>query len=325
MDEYGVVKKVERVTNELPQESSTTEVEKTIDGVVKRTVNRNMPDRHDDSAASLGIGDSVRNELTNGGAWNQVITESLPDPAGDLGADCDQTHLVHTHGETTGEGSEKPEEELGEPTLGEVETLKLERTRVGAWKMTKTKRIAKPQIVRLEWTDKMISVSKTMKTTTTYRNKYVSFRNQTAVPDYVPGQGFPGWDTCSPSVQINEFGLYDGVLHMRLYLDFQVDEEATSGSGSGPSEQGDEWNWVYTSIWRGSGDTAERKDIKAKKRILWSTRTNMLLEVAHGKTRPDYGLVSRLCGWYAEIYSEIWSTDWLKKDETGEYKNGPNG
>lgn len=105
------------------------------------------------------------------------------------------------------------------PKKGVVYDASAQPNGMGAKNVTVVKRTAKPAIEAKEWTDTQRTASRTV----VYDNKIVVFRNQTAVPD------FTGWESCSPSVSINEFGLLDGVLHLRKL----VSDEASGASAGG--------------------------------------------------------------------------------------------
>ena len=184
------------------------------------------------------------------------------------------------------------------PQRGVVYDASAQPNGMGAKNMTVVKRTAKPAIEAKEWTDTQRTATRTV----VYENKIVVFRNHEEVPD------FSGWETCSPSISINEFGLLDGVLHLRKL----VSDESSGGGGGG--EQGDKWGRNLTTKIRAKKDGKMMVcTVTYDRRLLWSTRTNMLQEVANGQNRPDLGLVSRINGWYAEIYTNIREGAWQEQ------------
>ena len=221
MDEYGVVKRVDRVTTEQSQPGSVTEVRKTIDGAIKTTTNRNMSARAPDPSE---VGGSVRNELTPGGSWNQTVTEAFPSPAGLIAEQCERTGLVHTHMELStdlvkalvGDVAACPGRESGTQTP--IYARESRMTDVGSWRNTLTVRTPIPRIYTFDWTD----TTKTLRRIVTYENHLIVFRNYVAVPEEVKR-----WESVSLSVSINEFNLLDGTAHCRKWID-----EAEAGSGS---------------------------------------------------------------------------------------------
>lgn len=412
--EYDTFDVTNTETTDIPAPGAVTETRRFIDGTVTRTVNRNQAEKA--SEAGLGVGDSVRNEKTESGLWDQTIERAGVEPVGRIGEVCEQNALVHTHGTTSGVGREPPSETEVVATQGETRTRRVRKTERGAWEvtdetrtgkpaeaeaqggtqgrsltvrslrnqeqiqphapgineevdvtvqrnefglvdgterrtrhaaqtetatsgtmladeertskintqdaadfvpqrgvvydasaqpngmgaknMTVVKRTAKPAIEAKEWTDTQRTATRTV----VYENKIVVFRNHEEVPD------FSGWETCSPSISINEFGLLDGVLHLRRL----VSDESSGGGGGG--EQGDKWGRNLTTKIRAKKDGKMMVcTVTYDRRLLWSTRTNMLQEVANGQNRPDLGLVSRINGWYAEIYTNIREGAWQEQ------------
>lgn len=323
-----------RTREEQSVPGAVVEARKFIDGVQLTTVNRGQ--RSAASAAGLKIGESVRNEITEGGLVDQTIVQASVEPVGRTGEACENNALVHAHSRTEGMGTQPQQAEVPQRT-GQIATRRVRMTDRGAWEvtdetrtakpaeaeaqggaqgrrlevkslrnqagiapeepgvneevevsvqrnefglvdgtvrrvkheemeetaksgnmlvdeertqklntqeraeytpqrgtvydasaqpngmgarnMTVVKRVAKPALEAKEWTDTQRSASRTI----TYQNRIVVFRNQEEVPD------FKGWETCSPSISINEFGLLDGVLHLRRL----VSDVPESGSGSG--------------------------------------------------------------------------------------------
>lgn len=332
-----------RTREEQSVPAAVVETRKFIDGVQVTTVNRAQP--AEASAAGLGIGESVRNEKTEGGLVDQTIVKASVEPVGRTGEACEQSALVHAHTRTEGMGSAAQSAEV-QQVSGQVNTRRVRLTDRGAWEVTdetrtakageaeaqggaqgrrlevkslrnqaeiaptapgvneeidvtvqrnefglvdgtvrkvkyqpleakasggnmlanvettvkenaeeenpsetpqrgtvwevtaqpnehgskrivRTRRTAKAAIKNTQWTD----VQRTASRTVTYQCRIVVFRNQEEVPD------FSGWETCSPSISINEFGLLDGVLHLRRLVS-DVPESGGGGSGSGGTREG---------------------------------------------------------------------------------------
>lgn len=106
------------------------------------------------------------------------------------------------------------------PQKGVVYDASAQPNGMGAKNMTVVKRTAKPAIFRYAWEDQQKSATGY----TRYSNLLIVFRNH----ESLPAEG--GWDTCSPSVGINEFGLLDGTLHYKNLLD-DVHVSASPGDG----------------------------------------------------------------------------------------------
>jgi hypothetical protein len=129
----------------------------------------------------------------------------------------------------------------------------------------------------------------------------VVFYNQERVPD------FSGWETCSPSISINEFGLLDGVLKMRSLINETLDG---GGGGSGSAQYDVHYN-VETFKYCIHNGKYYKKRFTADERHLVSTMMNMRAEVWSGAKRRDLGWISRFDNdGSAVIYSNIKEEGW---------------
>lgn len=426
--EYDTFDVTDTVTTDISAPGAVTETRKFVDGVVTRTVNRNQTEKA--SEAGLEVGDSVRNEKTESGLWDQTIERASAEPAGRTGELCEQHALAHTHGRTDGIGRTPPESVEVVATTGSVVSRRARKTERGAWEVTDETRTAKPaskvveggspgktttttvyrnapsilagaggtnvevdasvtpneyglvdgtvrRTVHLPQTEvarsgtmladeermaktntqdsadftpqrgvvydssaqpngmgaKNITVVKrtakpaieektwrdTQRTATrivVYDNRIVVFRNHEQVPD------FSGWETCSPSISINEFGLLDGVLHMRRLV-----SDISNGSGSGNmGEQYDKHVNVVTYKYCIHKGKYYKKQFTADERHLVSTMANMRNEVWRGQKRPDLGWVSGWVRYGAEavIYSDIKEGKWLRIEALPEGASATN-
>lgn len=411
--EYDTFDVTNTETTDIPAPGAVTETRRFIDGTVTRTVNRNQAEKA--SEAGLGVGDSVRNEKTESGLWDQTIERAGVEPVGRIGEVCEQNALVHTHGTTSGVGREPPSETEVVATQGETRTRRVRKTERGAWEvtdetrtakpksasahggtqdrttnvqslrnqeeivpaapavneevsvtvqrnefglvdgtvhrtthkeksekatsgtmlvseertttvntqraadfvpqkgvvydasaqpngmgaknMTVVKRVAIPAIEEKTWTDTQRTATRTV----VYENKIVVFRNYESVPD------FSGWETCSPSISINEFKLLDGVLHLRKL----ISDINTGGSGGNTGEQYDKHFNVTTYKYCIHKGKYYKKQFTADERHLVSTIANMRNEVWRGAKRYDLGWVSkREKDGSATIYSDIREGKW---------------
>ncbi len=399
-----------RTREEQSVPGAVVETRKLIDGVQLTTVNRGQ--RSAASAAGLKIGESVRNEITEGGLVDQTIVQASVEPVGRTGEACENNALVHAHSRTEGMGTQPQQAEVPQRT-GQIATRRVRMTDRGAWEvtdetrtakpaeaeaqggaqgrsvevkslrnqaeiapeapgvneevdvslqrnefglvdgtvrrvkheemeetaksgnmlvdeertqklntqeraeytpqrgtvydasaqpngmgarnMTVVKRVAKPALEAKEWTDRQRSASRTI----TYQNRIVVFRNQEEVPD------FTGWETCSPSISINEFGLLDGVLHLRRL----VSDVPESGSGS-ESEGGtdhDKTRTVRKYYQKRDGKTYFR-DYTATYNLYWGGGAAWLakqMAQAGAKDYPEMGLVSGMRGGVMVVYTAI--------------------
>jgi hypothetical protein len=160
---------------------------------------------------------------------------------------------------------------------------------MGAKNMTVVKRTAKPAIETTEWRD----TQRTATRTTVHDNRLVVFRNQEQVPS------FSGWETCSPSVSINEFGLLDGVLHLKKL----VSDESQGSGGSGTTGSKTlkysfdiNCNVSTKNVETGNPEVAVlAKTVDVKEKRFWGTDPILFVrEYNKSESRPDLGLVPHM-------------------------------
>ena len=186
-------------TREQSVQGAVTETRKFIDGTVTRTVNRNQSSKA--SEEGLDVGDSVRNEKTEGGCWDQTIERSSAEPAGVVGETCENTALVHSHARTTGMGKvNKPTAEVSAGD-GTIRSKRVRKTDRGAWEVTSEDRTAKPATAEADGGTRNRTVH------------VVSYRNAQEVN---PGSGGEN-EEIDVSLQRNEFGLVDGTVRRTTY------------------------------------------------------------------------------------------------------------
>lgn len=190
---------------------AVTETRKFLDGTVTRTVNRNQPNKA--SEANLGVGDTVRNEKTESGLWDQTIEKARPVATGRTGETCEETALVHAHSTTEGVGREKPEGEAPQALQGETTARRIAKTERGAWTVTDETRTAKTARRNLGTAG---SEGRTVETEV--------LRNQTEIGTA------PGGINVETEVSgsINEFGLVDGTVRRVQHVEAR--KSATGGS-----------------------------------------------------------------------------------------------
>lgn len=398
-----------RTREEQSVPGAVVETRKFIDGVQVTTVNRGQLSAA--SAAGLKIGESVRNEITEGGLVDQTIVQASVEPVGRTGEVCENNALVHAHSRTEGMGTQPQQAEVPQ-TTGQIATRRVRKTERGAWEVTEetrtakpaeaeaqggtrgrslrvkslrnqqsispdapdvneevevsvqtnefglkdgterrtrheemeetatsgtmlvdeertqklntreeakyrpqkgtvydasaqpngmgarnisvVKRVAKPAKEEKEWTDTQRTAARTVE----YQNKIIVFRNQESVPD------FSGWETCSPSISINEFGLLDGVLHLRKL----IRDEATSGGGG--EEGGIEHNKTRTvrKFYQKRDGKTYYRDYTAKYNTYWGGGAAWLakqLTEAGPHDYPELGLVSGMRGGIMVVYTHI--------------------
>lgn len=172
---------------------AVVETRKFVDGVTVTTVNRGQPEEA--SAAGLAIGESVRNERTEGGLVDQTIVQASVEPVGRTGEACEQNALVHAHSRTEGIGTESQTAEVAQ-VAGQVNTRRVRMTERGAWEVTDETRTAKP--AEAEATGGSIGRTVVVK----------SLRNQVRITTPSEAVNVEVEATAQP----NEFGRVDGTV-----------------------------------------------------------------------------------------------------------------
>lgn len=198
-----------RTREEKPVPGAVVETRKYIDGVQVTTVNRAQA--AEASAAGLGIGESVRNEKTEGGRVDQTIVKASVEPVGRTGEACEQNALVHTHTVTEGMGSAAQSAEVTQ-VKGMIRTRRVRLTDRGAREVTDEIRTAKP------------AEAKAQGGAQGRRLEVKSLRNQAEIAPQEPGVN----EEVEVTVQRNEFGLVDGTVRKTTHKPQKA--RATGGS-----------------------------------------------------------------------------------------------
>lgn len=188
---------------------AVVETRKFVDGVTVTTVNRGQPDEA--SAAGLAIGESVRNERTEGGLVDQTIVQASVEPVGRTGEACEQNALQHSHSRTEGMG-DVPQQAETEQVHGSLRTRRVRLTDRGAWEVTDETRTGKE--ARAE------SHGGTQGRSLTVQN----LRNQEEIEPPEPAVN----EEIDVTVQRNEFDLIDGTVRRTVHQE----QAATAKSGT---------------------------------------------------------------------------------------------
>ena len=188
------------VNEDLPVSDATVEKRVFLDGVTKTTVNRNQSAPANDF--DVGIGGSVRNEKTESGLYDQTIVEASAEDVGKTGEHCEQTHLVHTHGQTDVLGSDNvPESIEATAEAGQTASIRMERTERGAYRLARETRTGKEARIELHGGAAGRPVNTTV------------MRNVDKVQGGTPSVN----EEIDVSAQPNEFGLQDGTVRKTVY------------------------------------------------------------------------------------------------------------
>lgn len=126
------------VMNETVQEEAAegavTETEARLRGTVETTVNRNMASKANESG--MEPGESVRNEKTPGGRWNQTIRKVKAAAAGMLRFVCEKTVFRHTHTKVTNVKENPGESHVEQAGGGVIREREVQRTEEGTYDVT---------------------------------------------------------------------------------------------------------------------------------------------------------------------------------------------
>lgn len=204
---------------ELSVEDAVVEVRKTLKGVKRITANRSMgaPAPVDD----LKIGDTVRNEKTQGGLYNQTIETVEKTPVGETGKAV-QKSALRTVTQTMENVAEKPDETVEQET-GKIIKKSVRLTDENTFDVEESEDVAHAKS----------SEEKTWKTADDsyeYTHGVIVYRNQETVPTPPSGKY-----RCSMSLSINEYGLYDAIINWTTRT-----ENGGGGGNAGSSNSGTE-------------------------------------------------------------------------------------
>ena len=301
------------VNEDLPVSNATVEKRVFLDGITKTTVNRNQaaPARDFD----VGIGGSVRNEKTESGLYDQTIVEASAEDVGKTGEHCEQTHLVHTHGQTDVLGSDNvPESIEATAEAGQTASIRMERTERGGYRVVKE--IRKANEAHAE--SRGGTVSRTVSTD--------SFRNTDSIPSGEPSVN----EEIDVSASVNEFGKYDGTTRKTKYspetttsvssnpLFSETTTVVTNDTDVNPNETANDGEYVTVSsspTGHGSANkTITRRTAKPANAKATTTSESRTVEMTSFRNRD--GEVSESAGVNEEIDVSVSVNEFGRKDGT---------
>ena len=301
------------VNEDLPVSNATVEKRVFLDGITKTTVNRNQaaPARDFD----VGIGGSVRNEKTESGLYDQTIVEASAEDVGKTGEHCEQTHLVHTHGQTDVLGSDNvPESIEATAEAGQTASIRMERTERGGYRVVKE--IRKANEAHAE--SRGGTVSRTVSTD--------SFRNTDSIPSGEPSVN----EEIDVSASVNEFGKYDGTTRKTKYspetttsvssnpLFSETTTVVTNDTDVNPNETANDGEYVTVSsspTGHGSANkTITRRTAKPADAKATTTSESRTVEMTSFRNRD--GEVSESAGVNEEIDVSVSVNEFGRKDGT---------
>lgn len=155
----GLYNTVSVVNQELEALDAVQETRATIHGTVTTTTHRNRGQKA--SSEGLSVGESVRNEQTKGGMWDQTIVKTSPQSRSGVRKECQKTVFLHTD-RTTDVSTSRPSSHVTR-TRGETVSRQVTLTDSGAYEVTDT------SSVELNYPDAVVEVRKTAKGQVTRR------------------------------------------------------------------------------------------------------------------------------------------------------------
>lgn len=155
----GLYNTVSVVNQELEALDAVQETRATIHGTVTTTTHRNRGQKA--SSEGLSVGESVRNEQTKGGMWDQTIVKTSPRKRSGVRKECQKTVFLHTD-RTTDVLTSKPADHVTR-SKGETVSRQVTLTDSGAYEVTDT------SSVELNYPDAIVEVRKTAKGQVTRR------------------------------------------------------------------------------------------------------------------------------------------------------------
>lgn len=116
------------VTEELPVSNASESIHVGLDGTTRTVTHRNQPDP---APAPTEVGETVTNEQTQGGRWNQSIRSFVRTAFRRLGEACSKTIFSHSHSTTIIQGTDPGFSHVEEAGNGRVSRKTVTRTEGG--------------------------------------------------------------------------------------------------------------------------------------------------------------------------------------------------
>lgn len=206
----GTYEKETEDREEIAAEGAVEETRKTLRGVKKVRVNRNMPAKAE--TGEMKIGGVVRNEKTDGGLWNQTVEEVEATPTGKIDETCRKTALNHVHQRITNVAVDPGAVDAPAAEGGTIHKIDVRRTEEGTFDVT-------------EETDTAVGAADSVTAGSTSRTEVrTEYRNQQSITPPAPQENVE----VSAQVRTNEHGLKDGTVATVTH----VPESRTARGGS---------------------------------------------------------------------------------------------
>lgn len=121
------------IEQEIAVPGASEAYHKSLTGMTKTVVNRNMPTKA--SEAGLDIGESVENTETDGKRWNQRITTIVRTFIGRIADSCSKTIFHHRQGQTDIQGTNPGFTHVAEASGGVIHSKAVSRTSDGSYRI----------------------------------------------------------------------------------------------------------------------------------------------------------------------------------------------
>lgn len=121
------------IEQEIAVPGASEAYHKSLTGMTKTVVNRNMPTKA--SEAGLDIGESVENTETDGKRWNQRITTIVRTFIGRIADSCSKTIFHHRQGQTDIQGTNPGFTHVVEASGGVIHSKTVSRTSDGSYRI----------------------------------------------------------------------------------------------------------------------------------------------------------------------------------------------
>lgn len=160
LTELGSFEVTDTITRENAVDNAVIKYEKALYGVTETVTHKNQMTKL--PIAGLEIGETRQSVLTDGGRWDNTVSNILKESVGTIRTECTDNDAVHQHTEVKNEIVQGPVK--GESDGNTVITYGTSRTNVGTWDNTKTTEIHKSQTTTATSENATL---KTVETTTT--------------------------------------------------------------------------------------------------------------------------------------------------------------
>lgn len=121
------------IEQEIAVPGASEAYHKSLTGMTKTVVNRNMPTKA--SEAGLDIGESVENTETDGKRWNQRITTIVRTFIGRIADSCSKTIFHHRQGQTDIQGTDPGFTHVVDASGGVIHSKAVSRTSDGSYRI----------------------------------------------------------------------------------------------------------------------------------------------------------------------------------------------